>query len=77
MSLFEELFPAAAINKIPAFDAWLEIWVLEDSDYDKALAIAIKAQEGGRRSEWVCNHCTEPNDSSFEVCWQCQRENVE
>lgn len=70
-------FTQGAIGEIPALDTWPEIWILEDSDFDKANAIVIQSQEGGRRSEWVCNSCAEHNDSSFEVCWQCQREYIE
>ena len=70
-------FTQGAIGEIPSFETWPEIWVVEDSDAKKALAIINKIQHASRREDWMCNHCGESNDASFEVCWQCQKENTE
>lgn len=68
-------FTQGAIGEIPAFDTWPEIWVVEDHDAKKALAIVEKVQQSSRREEWMCNNCAEKNDASFDFCWQCQQEN--
>ena len=51
----------------------LELWVINDSDLDKAQSI-IEAQltKSANSSDWICSECKEENDGSFESCWKCQ-----
>lgn len=65
-------FAQGAIGEVSAFDSWPEVWVVDDGDEKKALKIVQLAQSGVKRSDWCCNHCTEMNDPSFEICWHCQ-----
>jgi hypothetical protein len=67
-------FASGAIGEISAFDAWVELWVVDDSDYDKACKILAGALSEEGASEWLCKHCKEKNDASFETCWKCQNE---
>lgn len=67
-------FVQGAVGEIAAFDTWPEVWVLDDNDFDKAKAIISATESSANRANWICNHCFEENASSFEICWQCQRD---
>ncbi len=67
-------FAQGAVGEVSAFDCWPEIWVLEDSDYDKALNAMTTAQKSVSMDDWICNKCLEKNAPAFEICWQCSHE---
>tara|TARA_R110001592_G_scaffold110641_1_gene307158 strand:+ start:9950 stop:10276 length:327 start_codon:yes stop_codon:yes gene_type:complete len=67
-------FTQGAVGEVSVFDCWPEIWVLENSDYEKALAVIANVQKLLSMDDWICNKCGEKNHASFEVCWQCQHE---
>jgi hypothetical protein len=67
-------FAQGAVGEIAAFDTWPEVWVIDDNDYEKAKAIIASSESASRRENWICNHCFEENDSSFEICWQCHQD---
>ena len=73
--LVKNEFAQGAIGEISAFDAWPELWV-EDADYKNALQVLEAALSYSGSCDWICNHCQESNDASFEVCWNCQRDSV-
>jgi len=66
---------SSVIGEVSAFDAWLEIWVRNDSDYKRAVDVIECSLSEAGAIEWICDHCSEQNDASFETCWNCQREN--
>lgn len=68
-------FAQGAVGEISAFDSWPEVWIVNDSDYDKAIEIVELSQEKNQSEEWSCTLCSEKNDASFEVCWNCQNIN--
>ena len=74
-TILKNEFAQGAIGEISAFDAWPEIWVLNDNDYERALDIIEKSISNASDVEWVCKVCNEENDASFEICWSCQSEN--
>lgn len=66
-------FASSVIGEISAFDAWVEIWVLNNDDYQKACSLIDSSlSKEDDEEEWVCTKCEEVNDASFEVCWRCQ-----
>lgn len=67
-------FAQGAMGEISPFDSWPEVWVYDDADFDRALQIATSSQSISQKSDWICKHCSEKNDPSFEICWNCQRE---
>ena len=69
-------FAQGAVGEISAFDSWPEVWVLDDSDFDRAAEIVKSSQPSHNALDWTCKGCFEKNDPSFEVCWNCQRENA-
>ena len=68
-------FAQGAIGEISAFDSWPELWVFDDADFEAAIAILELSQNSNKNEDWICNSCSEKNDSSFEICWKCQSEN--
>jgi len=67
---------SSAIGEISPFDAWVELWVTDDADYDRACEIIESSVSPEGAAEWLCAQCGEANNASFEVCWKCQNENV-
>ena len=52
-------FASGAIGEVSAFDAWVEVWVRHDSDYDEACKILESSLSKEGEVEWVCKHCKE------------------
>ena len=68
-------YSQGAVGELSAFDAWPEVWVLDDEDYDQAMAVVSLSQHSATAADWICQRCGESNDGAFEICWQCQDEN--
>ncbi len=69
-TLRNEYASSAAGDLVP-HETWLELWVIEESDYDKAM-LAIAAAFDSQQGPWLCKQCLEKNEAAFEFCWQCQ-----
>ena len=67
-------FSSSVIGEVSAFDAWVQIWVSNDSDYENAYQIIGSSLSAEDAVEWICKKCKEDNDAAFEVCWNCQNE---
>lgn len=63
------------MGEIPLNECWLEIWVTEDANYDRAKEIIDRALTSGPSTgpEWECSGCGEKHDSQFTECWNCGR----
>ena len=68
-------FAQGAVGELSAFDSWPEVWIINDSDFDRAVEIVKLSQSSNNAADWICKNCSEKNDPSFEICWNCQREN--
>lgn len=69
-------FSQGAVGEISAFDSWPELWVYDDSDFDRVVVIVKSLHSNNETIDWVCKGCSETNDASFEICWNCQHENA-
>ncbi len=65
---------SGAAGDLSPFDTWLELWVTQDSDYDKAIKLISSINHTNTSHDWFCTQCHEKNDASFEFCWQCLNE---
>lgn len=65
-------FAQGAIGEISAFDAWPELWVVNEEDFKKAKEIVLMSTQDSQRADWFCRQCKESNAASFEICWNCQ-----
>ena len=70
-------FVSSAIGEVSPFDSWVELWLRNDSDYEKACDIIGSALSKDGDLEWLCGSCSEKNDASFELCWNCQSDAVD
>lgn len=67
-------FAGGAVGELSAFDAWPEIWLVNERDQSQAEALINESQRQSQSPDWFCRYCKEPNDASFEICWNCSRE---
>lgn len=65
-------FAAGAAGDLVPHETWLELWVVDDSDYDNAIQAIDASFSNKTDAKWVCRHCGENNDASFDFCWHCQ-----
>jgi hypothetical protein len=65
-------FAAGAAGDLIPHETWLELWVMDDADYDKAKQVIESTFSKENDNPWHCNHCHESNDASFDFCWNCQ-----
>jgi hypothetical protein len=68
-------FAQGAVGEISVFDSWPEVWVVDDSDFDRAIEIVKSSQHINNAADWICQNCSETNAPSFELCWNCQHGN--
>lgn len=66
-------YAAGGIGELSAFDAWVELWVTDDSNYDRASRLLKNAFSAENAVPWTCSNCNESNDPSFDLCWNCLR----
>ncbi len=73
-TLLRNEFAVGGMGELSPFDAWLEVWVVNDADLNKAKELADSEISHPDAAQWICNSCQESNDPSFEYCWNCQRD---
>ena len=61
------------IGEMPFQEAWPQLWVENDLDYDRArqLIDANRLVEESPASPWTCSGCQEVNEGQFGACWSC------
>jgi hypothetical protein len=62
---------SSAMGEVSPFDTWLELWVVNDRDYERACRVLENSLSDKAATAWVCKKCDEENDASFEFCWRC------
>jgi hypothetical protein len=69
--ILKNQFAQSAIGETSSIDAWPELWLRNDSDYEDAFKVIESCLSEENAAEWVCIECDESNDASFEICWSC------
>ncbi|CAA0125595.1 Uncharacterised protein [BD1-7 clade bacterium] len=65
-------YASSAAGELSPVDVWLELWLLEPTDYNTANDIIERAfSDQQTRQAWQCPQCKELNEGAFEMCWQC------
>tara|TARA_R110002049_G_scaffold303196_4_gene497322 strand:- start:236 stop:541 length:306 start_codon:yes stop_codon:yes gene_type:complete len=64
-------FAAGAAGDLVPHETWLELWVIHDFDYEKAMQVISESFSDEDDVTWVCKNCREINDASFQFCWNC------
>jgi hypothetical protein len=67
-------FAGGGSGELAPLDTWVELWIVNDADYDQAMSIIGNFQASGTKATWLCRSCGEENFGSFEFCWNCQKE---
>ena len=63
---------SGAAGELAPTDAWPEVWVSRERDYERAKALVEQLSSSAAHAQWTCPKCGEVNDESFDFCWQCQ-----
>lgn len=74
-AVIKNQFLGSVVGEIPYFEAWPELWVKNDLDYDRALELidAARVASESPSAPWVCAHCGADNEGQFAACWRCAR----
>lgn len=67
-------FSSGAAGDLAPLDTWPELWVVDDTQLDKAKDVIEHLNKQSRGEDWRCNECHELNGAAFEVCWNCGTE---
>jgi rubrerythrin len=72
-TLVKNLDASVGAGEIPFTEVFPELWVVEDADYDRALALLESYQPPapGLLDDWVCQKCGEAVEKEFGECWNC------
>ncbi|GAB2696661.1 DUF2007 domain-containing protein [Aliiglaciecola sp. 3_MG-2023] len=65
-------FAIGAIGELSPLDAMPEVWLTDETWYDKATQLIAQFNlVPENTARWVCNQCQEENEGSFALCWNC------
>jgi hypothetical protein len=72
-SFIRNEYLGAIIGEMPFQEAWPELWIENDLDYDRALQLIDSATIGRESPQgaWRCRHCGTENEGQFAACWNC------
>ncbi len=64
-----------AVGDLPASAIAPRIWV-RAKDFEKARTVVVgyeaRREVVTTKASWKCPRCGEPNEASFDICWNCQ-----
>lgn len=74
-NLLKNEFAAGAMGDIAPLDTWMELWIVDERDQEKAAHLLEKLGDTTNHGDtfWGCSHCQETNPSNFVHCWHCQQ----
>lgn len=66
-------FLAAAKGDLPVTDCWSQLWIVNEQDAPRALAVIDAALARGAEAQipWKCPECAEEVEGQFGACWRC------
>jgi hypothetical protein len=67
-------YAAGAIGELSPIDAWPELWVLDERDWQRAVKALEQMQTETGEADWQCGRCGNSNPATFETCWHCAAE---
>ena len=70
-SVLRNEFASGAIGELAPIDAWPEVWVVEDRDYDAATRLLEDASKTVEEDDWSCALCGSTSPVTFDFCWHC------
>ncbi|PHS31389.1 MAG: hypothetical protein COA95_06210 [Methylophaga sp.] len=73
MTSLKNEYAGGGVGDLVPHESWLELWVVNDYDYDKAMQLINDTMKESEKPEWTCSACKEINTAAFEFCWNCQK----
>jgi hypothetical protein len=67
-------YAVGAIGELAPIDAWPEVWVMNDKDFERASFLIKESQATTQEADWSCTGCANPNPAAFESCWHCGKD---
>ena len=67
-------YASGAMGELAPINAWPEVWVVDDRDFDRASSIVEASQRAVEGRDWQCAQCANYSPATFDTCWQCGRE---
>lgn len=64
-------FASGAVGELAPIDAWVEVWIVRDRDFDRARLVLEKLQQEVLEKDWTCGQCGNSSPATFETCWHC------
>ena len=63
---------SGALGELPPIECWPEVWIHDDRDYDRAMALVEREINRQQRHDdpWQCV-CGETLEGQFSQCWRC------
>ena len=73
--LVRNRYLGGAIGELPLNEAWPEIWVIDDTDSERAESLIAAAEQppASAAPAWRCEVCDESIEAQFSACWRCGR----
>jgi len=65
----DSLILGSIVGEMPFQEAWPQLWVKNDLDYDRALQLIDEANtlNESPAAAWRCKHCRSENEGQFRV----------
>jgi hypothetical protein len=67
-------YASGAIGLLAPIDAWSELWVINDRDFERATLLLEKSHAAIQEADWECEQCGSFSPGTFEFCWHCAHE---
>ncbi len=64
-------FASGGAGDLPTFDTWPELWLEDESGYERARTILRRIFGDNDAEAWFCRGCNEKIEAAFRICWNC------
>jgi len=64
-------YSSGGAGDLATFDTWPELWIEDDTQFDRAEVILKNIISNPINNDWFCRDCQERNDAAFKLCWRC------
>ena len=64
-------YACGAIGELAPIDAWPEVWVVNDRDFERASSLIEESQAETLEADWECVRCANRSPATFDSCWNC------
>jgi hypothetical protein len=64
-------YASGALGEIAPINAWPEVWVINDRDFERSTLIVEQLQQAIEAPDWQCSECDNFSPATFDTCWQC------